>query len=87
MAKVLGIPIYYFYTSGVAALAIFLYFPKIMEQTTKSFKDMTETILEFPSLKSPLNAPICLTQCLTEMTLHIGTWSTSAPTFPNLMGS
>ncbi|PQQ02119.1 UDP-glycosyltransferase 88F5 [Prunus yedoensis var. nudiflora] len=57
MAKELGIPTYYFYTSGAAALAVFLYFPKIGEQTTKSFKDLTETVLEFPGLKSPLNAP------------------------------
>ncbi|CAB4267458.1 unnamed protein product [Prunus armeniaca] len=57
MAKELGIPTYYFYTSGAAALAVFLYFPKIGEQTTKSFKDLTETVLEFPGLKSTLNAP------------------------------
>ncbi|KAL6297283.1 hypothetical protein ACE6H2_005425 [Prunus campanulata] len=57
MAKELGIPTYYFYTSGAAALAVFLYFPKIEEQTTKSFKDLTETVLAFPGLKSPLNAP------------------------------
>ncbi|CAB4267461.1 unnamed protein product [Prunus armeniaca] len=56
MAKELGIPTYYFYTSGAAALSVFLYFPKIGEQTTKSFKDLTETVLEFPGLKSPLNA-------------------------------
>ncbi|CAL8107245.1 unnamed protein product [Prunus armeniaca] len=57
MAKELDIPTFYFYTSGVAALAIFLYFLKIGEQTTKSFNDLTETVLEFPGLKSPLNAP------------------------------
>ncbi|ONI35651.1 hypothetical protein PRUPE_1G547700, partial [Prunus persica] len=57
MVKELGIPTYDFYTSGAAAFAVFLYFPKIGEQTTNSFKDLTETVLEFPGLKSPLNAP------------------------------
>ncbi|CAL8106819.1 unnamed protein product [Prunus armeniaca] len=57
IAKELGIPTYYFYTSSAVALAVFLYFPKIGEQTTKSFKDLTETLLGFPGLKSPLNAP------------------------------
>ncbi|CAB4297971.1 unnamed protein product [Prunus armeniaca] len=69
MAKELDIPTFYFYTSGVAALAVFLYFLKIGEQTTKSFNDLTETVLEFPGLKSPLNAPTCLSQCLIETTL------------------
>ncbi|KAI5355967.1 hypothetical protein L3X38_008862 [Prunus dulcis] len=57
MAKELGIPTYYFYTSSAGALAVFLYFQKIGEQTTNSFKDLTETVFEFPGLKSPLNAP------------------------------
>ncbi|CAB4267357.1 unnamed protein product [Prunus armeniaca] len=57
ITKELGILTYYFYTSGAAALVVFLYFPKIGEQTTKIFKDLTEIVLEFPGLKSPLNAP------------------------------
>ncbi|XP_021826191.1 UDP-glycosyltransferase 88F5-like [Prunus avium] len=56
MAKELDIPTYYFYTSGAAALVTFLYFPKIGKQTTKSFKDLTDTVFEFPGLKSPLRA-------------------------------
>ncbi|TQE11317.1 hypothetical protein C1H46_003051 [Malus baccata] len=38
------------------ALAAFLYFPKIHEQTTQSSKDLTDTVFEFPERKSPLKA-------------------------------
>ncbi|CAN6553752.1 unnamed protein product [Malus baccata var. baccata] len=56
IAKELHIPTHYFYTSGAAALAAFLYFPKLHEQTTKSFQDLTNTVFEIPGLKSPLKA-------------------------------
>jgi hypothetical protein len=55
-AKDLSLPVYYFYTSGAYALAAFLYLPKIYEQTTKSFKDLTTTELHFPGMSSPLKA-------------------------------
>ncbi|KAM0963564.1 hypothetical protein ACFX1T_022582 [Malus domestica] len=38
------------------ALAAFLYFPKIHEQTTQSSNDLTDTVFEFPGRKSPLKA-------------------------------
>ncbi|CAL8106821.1 unnamed protein product [Prunus armeniaca] len=57
MAKEFIIPTNYFYTSGAATLVVFLHFSKIREQTTQSFKDLTEIVLEFPGLKSHLNAP------------------------------
>ncbi|XP_059461077.1 UDP-glycosyltransferase 88F3-like [Corylus avellana] len=55
-AKNLNLPVYYFHTSGAYALAAFLYFPKIHEETTKSFKDLTTTELHFPGISSPLKA-------------------------------
>ncbi|KAM1316522.1 hypothetical protein ACFX15_019424 [Malus domestica] len=56
IGKEFNIPTYYFYTSGAAALAAFLYFPKIDEQTTESFQDLRDTVFEFPGWKSPLKA-------------------------------
>jgi hypothetical protein len=56
IAKDLNLPVYYFFTSGAYALAAFLYLPKIHEQTTKSFKDLTTTELHFPGMSSPLKA-------------------------------
>ncbi|KAF8377013.1 hypothetical protein HHK36_030385 [Tetracentron sinense] len=50
VASKLNIPTYYFFTSGAAALAAFLYLPTIHNQTTKSFKDLTNTHLHFPGL-------------------------------------
>jgi hypothetical protein len=56
IAKDLNLPVYYFYTSGAYALAAFLHLPKIQEQTSKSFKDLTTTELHFPGISSPLKA-------------------------------
>jgi hypothetical protein len=56
IAKDLNLPVYYFFTSGAYCLAAFLYLPKIYEQTTKSFKDLTTTELHFPGISSPLKA-------------------------------
>ncbi|KAL5558422.1 hypothetical protein UlMin_034633 [Ulmus minor] len=54
--KELNIPTFYFFTSGAAALAAYLYFPKIQEGIGESFKNLKQTVLEFPGM-SPLNAP------------------------------
>ncbi|WKA11404.1 hypothetical protein VitviT2T_028905 [Vitis vinifera] len=54
----LGIPTYYFLTSGAASVAAVLYFPTIHKQTessNKSFKDMPTTFIHFPGLP-PLQA-------------------------------
>ncbi|TQD93443.1 hypothetical protein C1H46_020962 [Malus baccata] len=58
IGKEFNIPTYYFCTSGAAILAAFLYLPKIDEQTktTESFKDLRDTVFEFPGWKSPLKA-------------------------------
>ncbi|GMN72478.1 hypothetical protein TIFTF001_052018, partial [Ficus carica] len=56
VANDMGIPTYYFFTSGAAVLSAFLYFPKIHSHTTTSFKDMHDVVLEFPGMP-PLNAP------------------------------
>ncbi|KAF8376955.1 hypothetical protein HHK36_030326 [Tetracentron sinense] len=50
IASDLSIPTYYFCTSGAAVFAAFLYLPTIHNQTTKSFKDLTTTLLHFPGL-------------------------------------
>ncbi|KAJ9145943.1 hypothetical protein P3X46_028270 [Hevea brasiliensis] len=55
VGKDLKIPTYYFFASGAACLSSFLYFPKIHEQHTKSFKDLAGTLLNFPNLP-PLKA-------------------------------
>ncbi|KAI6691273.1 hypothetical protein NL676_028101 [Syzygium grande] len=52
IAKELNIPTYYFFTSGASALAAFLYFPRLFERSTKSFKDQDGVVLEFPGLPS-----------------------------------
>ncbi|KAJ4963152.1 hypothetical protein NE237_023091 [Protea cynaroides] len=46
----LNIPTYYFFTSGAAILASYLYLPTIHNQTTQSFKDLNKTYLHFPGL-------------------------------------
>uniref|UniRef100_A0A2P2IPL9 Glycosyltransferase n=1 Tax=Rhizophora mucronata TaxID=61149 RepID=A0A2P2IPL9_RHIMU len=53
----LNIPTYYFFTSGAACLAGFMYFPRIHEQYARheSFKYLTDTVLEFPGIP-PLKA-------------------------------
>ncbi|KAJ1420549.1 UDP-glycosyltransferase family, conserved site [Sesbania bispinosa] len=52
----MGIPVYYFFTSGAAVLALYSYFPQIHQQTTASFKDMVGVELQMPgnaALKAP----------------------------------
>lgn len=52
------IPTYYFFTSGAAILAAFLYFPKLHERAseTTSFKDLYDVVLEFPGIMPPVKA-------------------------------
>ncbi|KAI3431873.1 EF-hand domain-containing protein [Psidium guajava] len=52
IAKELNIPTYYFFTSGASALAAFLYLPRLVERSTKSFKDQAGVVLDFPGLPS-----------------------------------
>ncbi|KAJ1420545.1 UDP-glycosyltransferase family, conserved site [Sesbania bispinosa] len=47
-ASSMGIPVYYFFTSGAAVLALYSYFPKLHQQTTVSFKDMADVELQIP---------------------------------------
>ncbi|KAJ4962606.1 hypothetical protein NE237_022545 [Protea cynaroides] len=50
IASDLGIPTYYFFTSGAVMAAFFFYLPIIHNQITKSFKDIPTTHLHFPGL-------------------------------------
>ncbi|XP_057453826.1 UDP-glycosyltransferase 88F5-like isoform X2 [Lotus japonicus] len=52
-ASSIGIPVYYFFTSGAADLALYSYFPQIHRQTTASFRDMAGV-----ELRAPGNAPV-----------------------------
>nr|BAI65910.1 UDP-sugar:glycosyltransferase [Forsythia x intermedia] len=45
----LGIPTYYFFTSGISSLAFFLYLPVIHRNTVKSFKDLN-SLVDIPGL-------------------------------------
>lgn len=46
----MGIPAYYFFTSGAAALAVYLYFPTINGEIGGSFKDLMSTQFRIPGL-------------------------------------
>ncbi|KAK7259849.1 hypothetical protein RIF29_25464 [Crotalaria pallida] len=48
----MGIPVYYFFTSGAAVLALYCYLPKIHDQTNQSFKDLNA------ELQIPGNTPL-----------------------------
>lgn len=51
----MGIPVYYFFASGAAGLAIVSYFPKLHEETNVSFKDMVGVEVRVPG-NAPLKA-------------------------------
>ncbi|KAF3437746.1 hypothetical protein FNV43_RR20502 [Rhamnella rubrinervis] len=51
----LGIPTFNFRTAGASALAFFLNFPKIHQQTNDSFKNLTDTVFQIPGCP-PLKA-------------------------------
>ncbi|WJX36512.1 hypothetical protein P8452_24380 [Trifolium repens] len=48
IASTMGIPVYYFFTSGAAALAVYSYFPKIHRETTVSLKEMVGVEILMP---------------------------------------
>ncbi|XP_047307953.1 UDP-glycosyltransferase 88F4-like [Impatiens glandulifera] len=50
IAAHLQIPVYYYFTSGASALAAYLYFPTIHKQVSGSFRDLTTTDINIPSL-------------------------------------
>lgn len=52
VATELHIPTYFFYTSGAAALAFFLYLPVLHSQTAKSFRELGEELLHVPGIPS-----------------------------------
>ncbi|RDX70950.1 UDP-glycosyltransferase 88F3, partial [Mucuna pruriens] len=54
-ASSMGIPVYCFFTSGAAVLALFSYFPKLHQETSVSFKDMVGVELRVPG-NAPLKA-------------------------------
>jgi hypothetical protein len=53
IASSMGIPVYYFFTSGAAVLALYSYFPKIHSETTASFREMKGV-----EIVAPGNAPL-----------------------------
>nr|BAJ11649.1 glucosyltransferase [Sinningia cardinalis] len=50
VSESLGIPVFYFFTSGLAALAAYLYFPTLHMQVDQSFKDLVNTNFHIPGL-------------------------------------
>ncbi|CAL0310974.1 unnamed protein product [Lupinus luteus] len=52
VGECMGIPVYYFFTSGAAVLALFCYFPKIHDQVNQSLKEIQV------QLQIPGNAPL-----------------------------
>jgi len=54
-ASSMGIPVYYFFTSGAAILALLSYFPKLHQEMSVSFKDMVGVELRVPG-NAPLKA-------------------------------
>jgi phlorizin synthase len=57
VASTMGIPVYYFFTSGAAVLALCSYFPKIHSETAVSFKEMVGVEIVMPG-NAPLNAAL-----------------------------
>ncbi|ESW20672.1 hypothetical protein PHAVU_005G005500 [Phaseolus vulgaris] len=54
-ASSMGIPVYFFFTSGAAVLALYSYFPKLHQESSVSFKDMVGVELHVPG-NAPLKA-------------------------------
>ncbi|KAL1357891.1 hypothetical protein HN51_009734 [Arachis hypogaea] len=54
-ASSMGIPVYYFFTSGAAMIALYIYFPLIHEQTEKSLKDL-KVELRVPGMTAGVRA-------------------------------
>nr|BAJ11651.1 glucosyltransferase [Sinningia cardinalis] len=50
VSESLGIPVFYFFTSGLAALAAYLYFPTLHNQVDQSFRDLVNTKFHIPGL-------------------------------------
>ncbi|KAJ1284945.1 hypothetical protein BS78_03G244100 [Paspalum vaginatum] len=50
VAEELGVPAYFFFTSGAEILAFFLYLPVLHERTTRSFQDMGEELVHVPGI-------------------------------------
>ncbi|KQK09338.1 UDP-glycosyltransferase 88B1 [Brachypodium distachyon] len=52
VASELGIPTYFFFTSGAAVLAFFLHLPVLHARSTASFRDMGEELVHVPGIPS-----------------------------------
>ncbi|KAF8696115.1 hypothetical protein HU200_037005 [Digitaria exilis] len=52
VARELGVPGYFFFTSGAQVLAFFLHLPVLHERSTKSFQDMGEEPVHVPGIPS-----------------------------------
>ncbi|ESR35326.1 hypothetical protein CICLE_v10004867mg [Citrus x clementina] len=49
-SSTLSIPTYYYFTSGGSGLAALLYLPTLHKNTTKSFRELGSTLLNYPGL-------------------------------------
>ncbi|PNX62970.1 UDP-glycosyltransferase 88A1-like protein, partial [Trifolium pratense] len=63
IASPMGIPVYYFFTTGASALALYTYFPKIHSETTVSLKEMVGVEILMPG-NSALKAELMPTPVL-----------------------
>ncbi|XBI65170.1 hypothetical protein VPH35_045089 [Triticum aestivum] len=52
VASELGIPIYFFFTSGAEVLALYLHLPVLHAQTTANFQDMGDELVHVPGIPS-----------------------------------
>nr|ACD03252.1 UDP-glycosyltransferase UGT88C4 [Avena strigosa]AZQ26936.1 UGT88C4 [Avena strigosa] len=52
VASELGIPFYFFFTSGAEVLAVLLHLPVLHSQSTASFQDMGEELVHVPGIPS-----------------------------------
>lgn len=50
VARELGVPAYFFFTSGAEVLAFFLHLPVLHARTTASFRDMGEELVDMPGI-------------------------------------
>ncbi|MQM04982.1 hypothetical protein Taro_037782 [Colocasia esculenta] len=50
VAAELGLPVFFFFTSGACSLAVFLHFPADHDAITESYKDLGDTPIHFPGV-------------------------------------
>ncbi|KAG8381231.1 hypothetical protein BUALT_Bualt06G0100900 [Buddleja alternifolia] len=81
----LNIPTFFFLPSGACVLAFFLYFPKIHQNMTLSFKDMKNTLLHVPGIP-PIPSSDMIRPMLDRESTDYKNFLDSALKFPNSAG-